>query len=103
MGVDLALVPVGITFPSAKESDEESTFHTCQLLALADYDWFEKHALVDPEGYEKVRARASARPSTSARASEAAAALVPAPPPPLLPPTPSLLPLSSSLTPPPSL
>ena len=48
LGVDLALVPAGITFPSAKESchlggvkeglpaSGEEPYHTCQILALAE-------------------------------------------------------------------
>jgi len=66
LGVDLSLVPVGITFPSAKEEDfaasapngaaatngsadgGEAAYHTCQILALAEYRWFEKHAASDP-------------------------------------------------------
>ena len=62
LGVDLALVPVGITFPSAKEScfvggveeelpaSGEEPYHTCQILALAEYSWFEKWQPVDPQG-----------------------------------------------------
>ena len=56
LGVDTSLVPVGITFPSAKETDEEEEaaaangaadglgpYHTCQILTLAEYSWFDKH------------------------------------------------------------
>ncbi|KAJ8604692.1 hypothetical protein CTAYLR_006550 [Chrysophaeum taylorii] len=46
LGVDLSLVPAGITFPSLKElgpAVTDDAHHTCQILALAEYDWFAKY------------------------------------------------------------
>lgn len=54
LGVHPSLIPVGITFPSAKEESftaaatgtdatGEVPHHTCQILALAEYDWFKQH------------------------------------------------------------
>ena len=79
LGVELALVPVGITFPSAKEegpaaangaakaaangsangsaSSGEEPYHTCQILALADYDWFKAHTPQDPEALATAGSR----------------------------------------------
>merc|ERR1719181_2762791 len=64
LGVDPALIPVGITFPSAKElspseqaaeaaaaakaksaggaPNADGPYHTCQILALAEHAWFNK-------------------------------------------------------------
>ena len=58
--VDLSLIPVGITFPSVKElgpgsSDED--YHTCQILTVAEYDWFSKYMPLDAETITKKGAR----------------------------------------------
>ena len=81
LGVDLALIPVGITFPSAKEEpitsasrsghtrgangdkasgeggEAEEAYHTCQILALADYAWFKQHTPADPQALAAAGSR----------------------------------------------
>lgn len=60
LGCEKSLVPVGITFPSVKEANADGagvTEHTCQILTLAEYDWFSKHSPADPVDLEKRGAR----------------------------------------------
>ena len=53
---DLSLVPVGIVFPSAK-GGEESDYHTCQILTLAEKSWFNRHEPVDPRALNENGSR----------------------------------------------
>jgi len=60
LGCETSLIPVGITFPSAKEvggADAHVTEHTCQILTLAEYDWFTAHTPVDAAALAKAGAR----------------------------------------------